>query len=180
MSTSVTDANTPYFIELIRNQAWYRRIGGFLVRLFNPFVNEREAKRIIKYGLVGVSGTIIELGLLNLFIFGLGWSSDWQKIAANVIAVSLAIVNNFVWNRLWTFPEARSGSRVRQFVKFVSVAGVGILLNSAIFFAAYKFLFSAFLPDVVSVQLAKFAATGLVLFWNFAANRFWTFRHKPL
>lgn len=179
MSTSVTDANTPYFIELVRNQGWYRRISGFLVRLLNPFINEHEAKRVIKYGLVGVSGTIIELGLLNFFIFGMGWGSDWQKIAANAIAVSLAIVNNFVWNRLWTFPEARSGSRFTQFLKFVSVAGVGVLLNSAIFFAADKFLFSPFVPDVVSVQLAKFAATGLVLFWNFAANRFWTFRHKP-
>lgn len=179
MSTSVTEVNVPYFIELLRNQGWYRRVSAFLVRLLNPFINEREAKRVIKYGLVGVSGTVIELGLLNFFIFGLGWSSDWQKIGANAIAVSLAIVNNFAWNRLWTFPEARSGSRFTQFVKFVSVAGVGILLNSVIFFVAYKFLFSAFVPDVASVQLAKFAATGLVLFWNFGANRFWTFRHKP-
>jgi putative flippase GtrA len=180
--SSVTEKNTPGFLTFLRQQAWYQQIANTSIRPLRPFIGELEAKRMIKYGMVGVLGTIIELTMLNFFIFFLGWTSDFQKIGANVIAVSVAICSNFVWNRLWTFPESRGNSRGKQFVKFALVSVVGVVINSLIFFLSDKFIYSPWMSSVLAVQLAKVTAIGVTLTWNFSVNRLWTFNpsKKPL
>ncbi len=175
LSTSVTESDEPAFLLFLRQQGWYQSLAKLITKPLRPLIGEREAKRLVKYGMVGVSGTVIELGLLNFFIFALGWNSDTQKIAANMIAVSLAIASNFTWNRLWTFAEV-GGDRRAQFFKFVLVSVIGMLVNSVIFFLSDKYLFGPWLHSLAAVQLAKFTAIAITLMWNFTANRFWTFK----
>ena len=176
VSDSAMETNSTGLLANIRQQTWYQKLSAIPVKVLAPFISEKKAKQLVKYGMVGVSGTIIELGLLNFFIFILGWDSDFQKVMANVIALSVAIVNSFTWNRLWTFPESRDGEASKQFVKFVVVSIVGLTINSIIFFLADKYIFSPWLPVFVAVQLAKFTAIGITLMWNFTINRFWTFK----
>ena len=175
LSASTLEARLLTLIALVRDQIWYQKSAMALARPLKPFVGQHEAEQLVKYLLVGIMGMVIELITLNFLIFALGWTSDFQKVAANVFAVSLAIFSNFVWNRLWTFSNARTGNKRKQFARFIFVSIVGLVLNSVIFYLADNYLFEYFFPQIIAIQLAKFVAIGIVLVWNFAANRFWTF-----
>lgn len=144
----------------------------------------REAKRFIKFGLVGALGAIVDFSVFNALILMFSWSSDWEKLFANVISVSVAIISNFTWNRIWTFPESQTRKKRVQLIQFTLVNLAGLIFNSLIFFLSYKFVFMPILinyldPGIVKLvasNIAKAAAIGLVLFWNFGANRIWTYR----
>ena len=138
---------------------------------------KREAGRFAKYTIVGVSGTIVDFGILNLLIFLFGWDSDFSILMASIISFSAAIINNFTWHSLWTFREARGLNRRVQFVRFTVVSLVGLILNSTIFYLSNRFLYAPLVSSALSIQLAKATASGLVLFWNFGANRVWTYRY---
>lgn len=136
----------------------------------------KEVKRFIKFGIVGAIGSVIDFGVLNALIFLAGWISPQGKIVANLISTSMAIVSNFVWNRLWTFPESRQRNRTIQLVQFTIVNLIGLAINTGIFFVADHYLYELYFPTNIAIQLAKATAIGIVLFWNFGANRLWTYR----
>jgi putative flippase GtrA len=145
----------------------------------------KEFNRFIKFSLVGVLGTVIDFVLLNLllYVFGhvLGWSLlaqfglNGNLLVANTISFGAGVLNNYTWNRLWTFKESRKAKKREQLAKFATVSLVGLLINSLIVLTLAA-VFSSHVSEPLSYNLAKVIATGLVLFWNFGANRFWTFR----
>jgi putative flippase GtrA len=124
----------------------------------------------MKFALVGALGAIVDFGLLNLFHGIL----KWPLLISNVLSVSAAIINNFTLNRLWTFREARGERKLGQFSKFVLVSVVGLLLNTAIV-VGLDALLARWLEGPWRYNLAKAVAVGVVLLWNYGANRFWTF-----
>jgi len=150
-------------------------MSGLAITLNNAD-KKKELKRFIKFGIVGLIGAVVDFSILNFFIFALGFSSPIGKIIANIISTSAAILSNFTWNRLWTYPESRKRKKRVQLVQFTIVNLVGLTINTAIFFLADHYFFNLFFPENISVQLAKLTAIGIVLFWNFGANRLWTYR----
>lgn len=130
----------------------------------------KEAKRFIKFAIVGTTGAVVDFGLLNFGILVLGL----PKAVANTISFSAAVVNNFLWNRLWTFPESRSLPPASQFWKFSLVSLVGYFLNQTIFLGLDHLFFHRF--GAMGYNISKAIATIVVLFWNFGANRVWTFK----
>ena len=99
----------------------------------------------------------------------------WPLVAANTLSFSLAVLNNFTWNRLWTFPESRSRRKRQQLPQFVLVNVVGLVINTLILLGMQSFL-SQYISDPWDYNLAKAVAIGVVLFWNFGVNRMWTYR----
>ncbi len=143
--------------------------------LHNP-KQKREVKRFIKFGIVGAFGAAVDFSILNALIFWAGFSSPGGKILANVVSTSVAIISNFIWNRLWTFPESRARKKRTQLVQFTLVNLVGLIINTGIFFVADHYIFEPVVSTNMAIQLAKASAIGIVLFWNFGANRIWTYR----
>lgn len=151
--------------------------------------NRKEIGRFIKFSFVGKLGAIIDFGVLNLLV----QLASFPKMAANVFSFSTAVVSNFIWNRLWVYPETRDDSLRKQFVQFSLVNVVGLFINTTIFSFADRWLLGemgllarqmAALASRVGMAHfdlayngAKIIATSIVLFWNFFINRFWTFRH---
>lgn len=121
----------------------------------------------LRYSVVGVSGTVLDIGLFALLI---STTPLGDTLAGRVIAASLsfvaAVINNYTWNRLWTFKHSSTNMR-KQFATFFLVSCGGWALNTLLFAAA-----SLVLPAVV----AKMSASAAVLVYNYTANRFWTFR----
>jgi len=62
--------------------------------------NSKEITRFLKFSVVGTLGAVIDFGGLNLLILTFGFS----KILANTCSFTVAVISNFIWNRLWTFP----------------------------------------------------------------------------
>jgi putative flippase GtrA len=151
--------------------------------------NQRDVVRFFKFSAVGALGAVIDFGLLNLLVQLVGV----PKLIANGFSFTAAVISNFVWNRLWVYPETRDDPLRKQFVQFavVNVAGLGI--NTLIFYVSDRWFLgeAGLLAGPVGALAravgmahfdlayngAKAIATGVVLFWNFFINRLWTFRH---
>jgi putative flippase GtrA len=174
-----------------RLRRWSGLVGSLPVvgRVWNRLVsNPKELKRFVKFAIVGTIGAGVDftvLNLMKLLFEGLGLGEGWsaslqahqiQLAAANTVSFSVAVLSNFTWNRLWTFPESRArsiGSQLMQFA-IVNVAGLGI--NTVLLLVADRYVFQHLVSERMSYNLAKALAIGVVLFWNFAVNRIWTYR----
>jgi putative flippase GtrA len=132
----------------------------------------RELRRFVKFGIVGISGFAIDFSVLNLLIFRAGMP-PWQ---ANTISFTLAVTNTFIWNRLWTCPESRQRNLVPQLAQFFLVNLLGWGINEGVFLSSHHALWSHLLGSGPAWNLSKATASGVALFWNFGANRLWTWR----
>ncbi len=151
-------------------------------------VNPKELERFIKFAIVGAIGAVVDFTVLNIMkiIFehmglGVGWNiglppQQIQLITANIISFSTAVVSNFTWNRLWTFPESRDRPIASQLAQFATVNVIGLFINTLILVLMDAYVFSLFFSDRLSYNLAKAFAIGVVLFWNFGVNRIWTYK----
>lgn len=140
-------------------------------RLYVKLVaNRRELTRFAKFASVGVIGTVVDFTVLNLLILFFDFSKFW----ANTCSFTAAVLSNFVWNRLWTFPESRERSLVPQLVQFALVSLGGYVINQVIFLGLDSLYFHAW--GTLGYNVSKAIAILVVLFWNFAINRVWTYR----
>jgi putative flippase GtrA len=131
----------------------------------------KELSRFVKFAIVGAVGAVIDFALLNLLrgVFG------WPLLLANTVSVSVAILSNFTWNRLWTYPESRVHKKRIQLPKFALVNLMGLLINNLIVVGIDALLVS-YIGEPWSYNVAKAIAIMVVLFWNFGVNRLWTYR----
>jgi putative flippase GtrA len=131
----------------------------------------REVVRFLKFATVGAIGMVVDLSVLNIMhkVFGL------PLLVANTISFTTAVCSNFTWNRLWTFPESRQRPLVPQLAQFALVNVIGLAINNLVLWAVFT-LINGFVPDPLDYNLAKIVAIGVVLFWNYAINRIWTYR----
>ena len=119
-----------------------------------------------KYALVGFLGTAIDLGSLYLFIDRL----HIHLLVATALSFLLAVINNFTLNKFWTFQNKHSNIR-KQFIKFLIVSTIGLILTEmcmAFFVYGLKIWYMS----------SKLFTSGLVLMWNFLANKYWTFKDR--
>ncbi len=129
--------------------------------------NLDEVKIFLKFSVVGVSGAAVDLGLLTLFFTRL----NVALTIAVAIAFTVAVFNNYTWNILWTYShQDHSAQHHVTLSKFALVSIVGLGINEAI----VNLLTGLF--GLAVWLAAKLIAMGIVMFWNFAANRLWTFR----
>ncbi|MGD2148943.1 MAG: GtrA family protein [Anaerolineae bacterium] len=151
--------------------------------------NRKEVERFLKFAVVGTVGAVIDFGTLNLLVQLAGF----PKVVANTCSFTLAVISNFVWNRLWVYPETRGEPFAKQFAQFVVVNAAGLGINTIIFYGSDRWvlgemgLFAGPMSLLalsigmthfdLAYNAAKVLATAVVLFWNFFVNRLWTFSH---
>jgi putative flippase GtrA len=131
----------------------------------------REVTRFLKFAIVGAIGMVVDLTILNIMhkVVGL------PLLVANTISFSVAVLSNFTWNRLWTFPESRARPLIPQLAQFALVNVVGLAINNLVLWLVFT-LVKDFVPDPLNYNLAKITAIGVVLFWNYGINRLWTYK----
>ena len=156
----------------------------------------REVERFLRFSVVGVIGAIVDLGTLTLLQATLlPPSSKFYVELATAIAFLVAVVNNFLWNRYWTYPDSRTRSIRRQLAQFTLVNAVGLAVRTSLISATYTFLGFTLMPLVLPLvralqpdylpsatteaKLGTFAAWVIavivVMLWNFFVNRYWTY-----
>ena len=127
-------------------------------------LHRRGVRQFIKFGIVGASSTVIDWGIYLLLtrLFGVFY------LMAKILSFGVAVLNSYIWNRRWTF-RSNDPAKLRQFIKFLTISIVGVVLNTLIMFIAVdKFK----LHDIYGLVLA----TAIVMIWNFLANKFYTFK----
>ncbi len=126
--------------------------------------------RYIKFGLVGASGTVVNLGVLYLcqeFLLAAIASGEQRLYASLAIAILLATVNNFVWNRLWTWRDRQAefhGGIASQFVRY----GLASWLGTSV-----QYILTLWLAQHVHYLLGNVLAIVLASVINYFANDWW-------
>jgi len=134
-------------------------------------INPRELTRFLKFAIVGAIGMLVDLAVLTFCREVLGF----PLALAVGLGFTVAVISNFTWNRLWTFPESRERPLATQLGQFAFINLIGLGLNELIVLGLHP-LFSKALVDPPAYLAAKVIAIGVVLFWNYGANRIWTYR----
>lgn len=135
-------------------------------QLLTKVKNNPAAAQFIKFAIVGGLGTVLDYTTYLVFTRVLG---VWY-IFASLAAFIVGLTNNFLLNKFWTFRKVKvSGGAGKQFAQYTLVSLVGISIHTGIMFLLVEGLK---LNDVV----ARLIATGVVLVWNYIANKLWTFK----
>ncbi|MGO9512650.1 MAG: glycosyltransferase [Steroidobacteraceae bacterium] len=122
--------------------------------------------RFIRFAVVGFSGAIVDMGLLFLLSDPsmLGWGLTRSKL----IAVEVAILNNFFWNDTWTFRDLSAKQRgwrqrLRRLGKFQLICLAGAAINTTLLNIQFNLL-------GMNRYVANAIAILTVTAWNFWLN----------
>lgn len=169
-------------------------------------LKRRGLRQFVKFCIVGATSTVIDFGIFYLLYYQFGLHAALERFVAAVpaapdalpnfdvqIAVTLAflvaVTNGFVWNSRWTFRAGEEGDAPvdarKQYAQFVLVNLIGLALNVLIVTVVLTLLPGGHTPGGHATGLqkynpliAKLFATAIVVFWNFLANKYWTFNSK--
>jgi putative flippase GtrA len=123
------------------------------------------AVQFVKFGIVGVSNTLITFIVYTILLKGFGV----YYLAASALGFIAGATNGFLWNHRWTF-RGHAGDALTP-VRWGIVQSAGLGLNEALL---YLFVGVAGIDKL----LAQVFATGFVTVSTFFANRAWTFRMR--
>ena len=120
--------------------------------------------QLVQFGVVGAIGYFV-----NLAVFGFCTGVfDVHHIPAAITAFGVAVTNNFLWNRHWTFDHAKGAHAGFQAARFftVSVLALGInLVALQVLVEVVEF------PELASQAIA----VAFAMPFNFIGNKLWTF-----
>jgi len=119
--------------------------------------------QLVKFCVVGGSGYVVNLAVFTL-AFEVG---NLHHLVAATIAFAVAVLNNFWWNRHWTF-AAREGRAGFQAARFFAVSVGAFLFQAALL---ELLVTGANVPEVGAQAISVVAATPL----NFLGNKMWSF-----
>ncbi len=132
----------------------------------------------LKFGVVGLVGFAVDIGIFNVLMLGVAGEGWWSHpVGAKFVSTCAAIVVNWVGNRFWTFRKDRHHHIVREFVEFVvaSVAGMGVTL-AFVWFTHDVLGFTSLLADNIS---ANVIGLGLGTAVRFVLYRYWVWGYRP-
>jgi len=145
--------------------------------------------RFVRFGIVGGSGVLVNLGIYYLlsrgFDLGASW---WGRIISYALSVEVSILTNFVLNDVWTFADRREGvAWLARLGRFHLVSFVGFGINWGVFAVLNYFIVErgfAIAGDIVvlrwhgNIDDLIAACAGIIgaMAWNFFANLLWTWK----
>jgi len=137
--------------------------------------------RFLKFGTVGVSGIVVNQGVLYIaqeFIFHVSHvpgEVNWLDLNLSLgLAIFFATLNNFFWNRLWTWADRKQlndRTWFLQFGQYTLSCGLSIALQVA---------FTNLMAPHVYYLVANFIAIVFTSVLNFVLNDIWTFGRVKL
>lgn len=139
--------------------------------------------RYIKFGIVGASGTVVNIAVLYLaqsYLFD-GIGAEKIRLAVSLaLAIFIATLNNFAWNRLWTWGDRRDalalelGAPKAPLLKRLGVQ-FGRYCVASWFGMAFQFGATIWLSHSMDYRLANIVSIVAASVINFLANDRWTF-----
>ena len=141
----------------------------------------RERTRFLRFLVVGIVGALVDFSVFNLLSGLMRIPAVW----AQAVSFTIAVISNFTWNRLWTYPDSRTKTMSRQLFQFFIVNAIGLAIRTPIFSgleAPLRYLFTYELPPIpylapsfLGHNLSLAVAVVVVMMWNFFINRYWTY-----
>lgn len=121
------------------------------------------AKQFLKFGLVGVSNTLISLGMYYLLYFvGINY------LVANAIGFVVSVLNSYYWNNKYVFKKTQNG-HLKPLLKTFLSYGSTFLLSTALLFALVQYVG---ISEVLAPVICIIITTPI----NFVINKLWAFK----
>jgi putative flippase GtrA len=149
---------------------------------------------LVDVGIFNLVTNFSALGTVNFIIFGIPINfgevdflrnlTSVEPVPASIISFTAAVANNFLWNRYWTYPDSRAKRIRHQLTQFFIINIIGLVIRTPLFaFLEPRMItlaekHAAEMPlssTTVGHNISLAIAVGVVLLWNFFANRFWTY-----
>lgn len=122
---------------------------------------------MIRFGVVGVVNTGVDLGIFSVLFFIIGM----PLLVANTIGYLVSVTGSFFLNKHWTFAETKNEGRTRhQYLTFIGLGLGGLALANLTVWS---------LTHVMPVIMCKAIAVFVLFVWNFGTSRMIVFRPKP-
>lgn len=125
-----------------------------------------KSSSFFRFCVVGLSGVAIDMALL--YFLSDPSTLHWGLTRSKILASEAALINNFIWNDLWTFAQISRnqnhwGQRLKRFLKFNAICALGLLLNVLILNFEFNKLH-------MNRYAANLLAIAIVTVWNFGTN----------
>lgn len=134
--------------------------------------------RFSKFSIVGLSNAVVDIGVLNLFL----WLQPTREVGVlvlyNGIALVLANVNSYVGNTLWTF-RGRAEHNLRQTSLFLVQALINISISNGLFWVLIRpLLVGTDIPAYLVGNVAKIISVLVASVISFFLLRYVVFSRK--
>lgn len=161
---------------------WIDNTVRTLLKLFSKcthkefsYATEETIIQFIKFGLVGVSNTLISyvlyVGGLLIFRNIPAWK-NFDYLLAQIVAFILSVLWSFYWNNKLVFRETQGQKReiLKTLIKtYVSYSFTGLFLNSILLILWVQVLgISEFIAPIINLLIS--------VPLNFIINKFWAFK----
>jgi len=119
-------------------------------------------KQFFKYGIVGVSNTLISLGAYYALVhFGVHY------LIANLIAFILGTLNAYYWNNKYVFKA--KGNSLSRLARVFAAYGFTLLLSTGLLYLMVDVIgISKFIVPIINLCIT--------IPTNFLLNKFWAFK----
>ena len=123
--------------------------------------------QLIKFGIVGVIATLIDLAVLML----LKEFMHVDVLVASAVAFSVSVIANYILSMLFVF-EGSENSKVKEFIVFVALSIGGLLLNQFIMWIGTEIMTAYYL-------WVKAFALVFVPIYNFITRKIFLEKKTP-
>lgn len=121
--------------------------------------------QFVKFGLVGVSNTLISLAVYYAVVLLLGVE---HYILANTLGFVISVINAYIWNSKFVF-QKKGRKHGKSFVKvFVSYGSTFLLGTGFLFVLVHYWNVSEMIAPIINLLLT--------IPLNFLLNKFWAFK----
>lgn len=125
--------------------------------------------QFVKFGLVGVSNTVVSMAIYYLFL----WIDSGLYMLGSILGTIISILNAFIWNDLFVFTGNSKDlkSVLKRLGKtYVSYGGTSLLSNVLLWLEVALFNVSKVYAPIVNLLIT--------IPLNYIINKFWTFKQK--
>ena len=133
--------------------------------------------RFIRFGTVGLSGTVVNMAVLYVsqtVLFADIYPAEKRLYFSLGLAIFLATMNNYLWNRWWTWGDRKKRTIVgflTQMVQYYLACGIAIFI---------QYVITMLLSRVLYYLVANGIAIVLSAIFVYILNHAWTFRHNKI
>ena len=121
------------------------------------------ASQFIKFGIVGVSNTVVHLLVYYALLF-----IGVHYIICNILGFTVAVLNSFFWNRNFVFKK-KTGSKSAQLFKVFIVNGFIVLFTTTLLFLWVDIIG---ISEMIGPIINMFFSVPL----SFILNKYWAYR----
>lgn len=123
--------------------------------------------QFMKFGVVGFIAFIIDYGLLALLteVFGINY------LISATVSFTVSVIFNYIASMRYVFTHKEDMSRRREFIIFVVLSVIGLLINNAIMWAGVELLQWPEWLQNHAYLIVKIFATAVVMVWNFVTRK---------